>query len=238
MSDPNSYRAAASPYAISDEAAVRIGAFLRRTYGWMCAGLVVTGVVAGVVGQSQTMLQLLYGNPLVLIGAVIAQFSLVIWISRRVSTMSPGRAATIFMAYAALTGLVFGGIFAAYTTASLGSTFLVTAGMFGALAFYGTVTRRNLTGLGQFAFMGLVGLVLASLVSLFWQNDALEFVLMVVGIIVFTALTAYKAQMLKGMALAFEGEQAEAYAVFGGLTLYLSFVNLFLILLRIFGRRR
>lgn len=237
MSDPNSYRAAASAGPVTDDDAIRIGAFLRRTYGWMCAGLVVTGVVAGVVASTPALYTLLQ-NSLALIVAVFAQLGLVVWISRRISAMSPGRAATIFLSYAALTGFVFGGIVMAYSANSLGSTFLVTAGMFGALAFYGTITRRNLTGLGQFAFMGLIGLILAMVVSFFWQSDALQFLLMVVGIIVFSCLTAYKAQMLKGMALAVEGEQAEAYAVYGGLTLYISFVNLFLTLLRIFGRRR
>ena len=237
MSDPNSYRTAASTGPVTDDAAIRIGAFLRRTYGWMCAGLVVTGVVAGVVASTPSLYTALQSG-LVLMVAVVAQLGLVVWISRRISTMSPGRAATIFLSYAALTGFVFGGIVMAFTANSLGSTFLVTAGMFGALAFYGTVTRRNLTGLGQFAFMGLIGLILAMMVSFFWHSDALEFLLMVVGIIVFSCLTAYKAQMLKGMALAVEGEQAEAYAVYGGLALYISFVNLFLTLLRIFGRRR
>jgi hypothetical protein len=235
MTNPNVI--ASQPIA-SDAAIERISAFLRRAYGWMFAGLAITGVVAGLVAQSPTLLRLFFGNTFVFLALVFAQLGLVVWIGRRIETMSPAAAAGIFLGYAGLTGLVFGGIFTVYTAGSLGTTFLVTAGMFGALAVYGTVTRRNLEGLGQFAFMGLVGLILASLVGLFWHNDALEFVLMIVGVIVFTALTAYKAQMLKAMALAFEGERAEAYAIYGGLSLYLSFVNLFLTLLRLFGRRK
>ncbi|HTK56080.1 MAG TPA: Bax inhibitor-1/YccA family protein, partial [Gemmatimonadales bacterium] len=177
-------------------------------------------------------------SAVLLFGLLIAQLGLVVWIGRRIETMSPTTAAAIFLGYAGLTGLVFGGIFTVYTAASLGTTFLVTAGMFGALAVYGTITRRSLEGLGQFALMGLVGLILASLVSLFWHNNAMEFVITVVGVIVFTALTAYKAQMLKAMALAYEGERAESMSIYGGLTLYLSFVNLFLTLLRLFGRRK
>lgn len=222
----------------SDAALERISAFLRRTYGWMFAGLVVTGLVAAATAQSPALLRLLFGHSVVLLALIIAQLGLVVWIGRRIGTMSPAAAAGIFLGYAGLTGLVFGGLFTGFTAQSLGTTFLVTAGMFGALALFGTVTRRDLTGLGQFAFMGLVGLILASLVSLFWHNDALEFVITVVGVLVFTGLTAYKAQMLKGMALAVEGERAEAYAIYGGLSLYLSFINLFLMLLRIFGRRR
>ncbi|HVX89723.1 MAG TPA: Bax inhibitor-1/YccA family protein [Gemmatimonadales bacterium] len=235
MTNPNAIPAQA---IASDAAIERISAFLRRAYGWMFAGLVVTGLVAGAVAQSPSLLRLLFGNTLVFLALVFAQLGLVVWIGRRIETMSPTTAAAIFLGYAGLTGLVFGGIFTVYTTASLGTTFLVTAGMFGALAVYGTITRRSLQGLGQFAFMGLIGLILASVVSLFWHNDAMEFVITVVGVIVFTALTAYKAQMLKAMALAYEGEQAESMAIFGGLTLYLSFVNLFLTLLRIFGRRK
>ena len=235
MTNPNAIPAQAVP---TDAALERISAFLRRAYGWMFAGLAVTGVIAGLVAQSPALLRLLFGNTIVFLALVFAQLGLVVWIGRRIETMSPSTAAAIFLGYAGLTGLVFGGIFTVYTTASLGTTFLVTAGMFGALAVYGTITRRSLEGLGQFAFMGLIGLILASVVSLFWHNDAMEFVITVVGVIVFTALTAYKAQMLKAMALAYEGERAESMAIYGGLSLYLSFVNLFLMLLRIFGRRK
>lgn len=235
MTNPNAIPAQAIP---SDAAIERISAFLRRAYGWMFAGLVVTGLVAGAVAQSPTLLRIFFGNTIVFFALVIAQLGLVVWIGRRIETMSPTTAAAIFLGYAGLTGLVFGGIFTVYTAASLGTTFLVTAGMFGALAVYGTITRRSLEGLGQFALMGLVGLILASLVSLFWHNNAMEFVITVVGVIVFTALTAYKAQMLKAMALAYEGERAESMSIYGGLTLYLSFVNLFLTLLRLFGRRK
>lgn len=235
MTNPNAIPAQAIP---SDAAIERISAFLRRAYGWMFAGLAITGLVAGAVAQSPALLRLLFGNTIVFLALLFAQLGLVVWIGRRIETMSPTTAAAIFLGYAGLTGLVFGGIFTVYTAASLGTTFLVTAGMFGALAVYGTVTRRSLQGVGQFAFMGLVGLILASLVALFWHNDALEFVITVVGVIVFTALTAYKAQMLKAMALAYEGERAESMAIYGGLTLFLAFVNLFLTLLRLFGRRK
>ena len=235
MTNPNAIPAQAIP---SDAALERISAFLRRAYGWMFAGLMVTGVVAGLVAQSPAIINAIRTSTILLLGLLFAQLGLVVWIGRRIETMGPTTAAAIFLGYAGLTGLVFGGIFTLYTAASLGTTFLVTAGMFGALAVYGTITRRSLEGLGQFAFMGLIGLILASVVSLFWHNNAMEFVITVVGVIVFTALTAYKAQMLKAMALAYEGERAESMSIYGGLSLYLSFVNLFLTLLRIFGRRK
>ena len=235
MTDPNVMRA---PSMASDAAIERISTFLRRAYGWMFAGLLVTAGVAGVTAQSPALLDLIFGNALGFIVLLGAQLGLVIWIGRRIDTLSPAATVGIFLGYAALTGLFFGAIFQHYSSTSIGTTFLVTAGMFGAMALYGTLTGRNLQGVGQFAFMGLVGLILASLVGMFWHSDALQFVLTVVGVIVFTLLTAYKAQMLKSMALAVEGEQAESYAVYGGLMLYLSFINLFLTLLRIFGRRR
>lgn len=238
MTDPNVFRAQNAPRAVDQATIDRISTFLTLTYGWMFGGLVVTGVVAGVVAQSPTLLSAIFGNTILYLALIFAQLGLVVWIGRRIGTLSPTAAAAIYLGYTALTGLTLGGLFTLYTAASLGTTFLITAGMFGALAVYGTVTGRDLTGVGQFAFMGLVGLVLASIVGIFWHNDMLEFVLMVVGVIVFTGLTAYKAQMLKSMALAFEGERAESYAIYGGLSLYLSFVNLFLILLRIFGRRK
>src|SRR4029079_622886 len=133
-----------------------------------------------------------------------------------------------FIVYSALTGLTMSVILLAYTGQSVATTFMVTAGMFGALAFYGTATRRDLSGLGQFLFMGLIGVVLASIVGMFWHNDALQFVIGFIGVIVFTGLTAYDAQRLKQMALALPSGQLGSYAIVGALTLYLDFINLFL----------
>ena len=126
----------------------------------------------------------------------------------------------------------------AYTGQSIASAFITTAGMFGALALYGSMTKRSLAGIGQFAFMGLIGIVIASVVGLFWQNDTLQFMISAIGVIVFTGLTAYDAQRLKAMALAVEGPQVGSYAISGALALYLDFINLFLMFLRLFGNRR
>ncbi len=126
----------------------------------------------------------------------------------------------------------------AYTGQSIASAFITTAGMFGALALYGSMTKRSLAGLGQFAFMGLIGIVIASVVGLFWQNDTLQFMISAIGVIVFTGLTAYDAQRLKAMALQVEGPQMGSYAISGALALYLDFINLFLMILRLFGNRR
>jgi FtsH-binding integral membrane protein len=129
-------------------------------------------------------------------------------------------------------------ILLAYTGASIATTFVVTAGMFGALALYGTTTSRSLAGMGQFVFMGLIGLVLASVVGMFWRNAALEFLISVVGVIVFTGLTAWDAQRLRQMATSVPESQLRSYAILGALSLYLNFINLFLFLLRFMGGRR
>ena len=152
--------------------------------------------------------------------------------------MAPSTAAMLFVLYSALTGVTFSFILLAYTGASIASTFIVCSGMFGALAFYGTTTSRSLAGWGQFLFMGLIGVVLASIVGIFWQNDVFQFVLSFIGVIVFTGLTAYDAQRLKQMALATPAGQLGSYAIVGALALYLDFINLFLMLLRLLGGRR
>jgi uncharacterized protein len=142
------------------------------------------------------------------------------------------------VAFSALNGATLSVVLLAYTGASVATTFAVTAGMFAALAAFGTMTTRSLAGVGQFFFMGLIGLILASVVGMFWHNDALQFLISVVGVLVFTGLTAYDAQRLKQMALAVPGGQVGSMAVVGALSLYLNFVNLFLFLLRLTGSRR
>jgi FtsH-binding integral membrane protein len=136
-----------------------------------------------------------------------------------------------------LNGVTFALVLLVYTGASVATTFLVAAGTFGALAVYGAVTKRDLTAMGRFMFMGLVGLVLTSIVGLFWQSDALQFTMGVVGVLVFAGLTAYDTQRLQTMALQMQGEQAGSYAIAGALALYLDFVNMFLSLLRLLGRK-
>ena len=147
-------------------------------------------------------------------------------------------ASVLFIAYSALTGVTMSFVLLAFTATSVATTFVVTAGMFGALALYGTATSRSLAGLGPLLFMGLIGIVLASVVGIFWHSDALQFVISFIGVIVFTGLTAYDAQRLKAMALAMPSGHTTSYAIVGALALYLDFINLFLFLLRLFGNRR
>jgi FtsH-binding integral membrane protein len=204
----------------------------------MCAGLAITALIAFFVASSPTLVETLVRTPFVLMALVIAQLGLVFTLSLRAEKMAAGTASALFVAYSALTGVTMSFVLLAYTAQSVASTFAVSAGMFGAMALYGTVTTRSLAGWGQFLFMGLIGVVLASIVGIFWQNDAFQFVLGFIGVIVFTGLTAYDAQRLKAMALALPAGGTGARAVVGALTLYLDFINLFLMLLRLTGDRR
>jgi FtsH-binding integral membrane protein len=216
----------------------RVTAFLRAVYGWMCAGLAITAGTAWFVASSPALLNAIVANRAVFWILAIAQLGIVVALSARVDKMSASAASGLFIVYSALTGVTMSFVLLAYTGESVASTFLITAATFGGLALYGTVTRRSLAGMGQFMFMGLIGLLIASFVGFFWQNDGLQFMISLVGVIVFTGLTAWDAQRLKSMALAVEGGQATQYAVVGALALYLDFINLFLFLLRFLGGRR
>ena len=222
----------------SVQTADRVSAFLWKVYGWMAIGLGLTAMVAFAVAGSPELLRVLVGNRLVFFGLVIAELGLVFYLSARADRLAPGTAAGLFALYSALNGVTLSAILLAYTGESVAMTFVVTAGMFGALALFGSTTKRSLAGAGQFFMMGLVGLILASLIGMFWHNDALQFLISIVGVIVFTGLTAWDAQRLKQMALALPAGQVGSYAVVGALSLYLDFINLFLMLLRFTGSRR
>jgi FtsH-binding integral membrane protein len=216
----------------------RVTSFLSKVYGWMFAGLLITAGTAMVVASSEALIRIFYLNPIMRFGAIIGQLVLVFYLSARVHKLQPATAAALFMVYSTLTGLTASIVLLVYTGASIVSTFIVAAGMFGATALFGTVTKRSLAGLGQFMFMGLIGLILASIVGIFWQNNALQFVISVVGVLVFTGLTAWDAQRLKQMAVALPDGRVGSYAVVGALSLYLDFINLFFFLLRFTGSRR
>jgi len=225
-------------YAAPQEQVERISAFLRSVYGWMCLGLVITALTAGFVASSPALVGTVIGNRAVFWGLAIAQIGIVLVISGRIQKLAASTASALFVAYSALTGVTMSVILLAFTGESIASTFLVTAGMFGAMAAYGTLTQRSLAGWGQFLFMGLIGVVLASFVGIFWQNDGFQFVTAFIGVIVFTGLAAYDAQRLKAMALATPSGQVGSYAILGALTVYLDFINMFLFLLQLFGSRR
>ena len=225
-------------FVAGDANAARISAFLGKVYGWMFLGLLITTGTAFVVASSETLIEIFVLNRILFWGLVFGQLALVWWMSAKVETMSPTMAAALFLVYSAAVGITTSVVLLVYTATSLASTFLVTAGMFGALALFGTFTKRSLAGVGQFMMMGLVGLILAMIVNLFWANDAVSFVISVVGVLVFTGLTAWDAQNLKHMAVALPDGRLKSYAVVGALDLYLDFINLFFFLLRLVGGRR
>jgi hypothetical protein len=237
MSNPFS-QAPSTPIAGGLDQAERVSAFLTKVYGWMFAGLAITAMVALYVASSPTLIQTVVANRWMFYGIIFAELGLVWYVSARIATLAPGTAAALFAIYSALNGVTLSIILLVYTGSSIGMAFLTTSAMFGALAVYGTVAKRSLAGVGQFAFMGLVGIIVASLVGFFWHSDTLQFVISVCGVIVFTGLTMWDAQRLKNMALQVDGDQVGSYAIGGALSLYLDFINMFLFMLRFMGRSR
>jgi uncharacterized protein len=236
-----------NPYEVTPESRFQAGAigsasqvstFLRRVYGWMFAGLALTGLVAAGMASRPELVVGFARNPILFFGLMIGELGLVVYLSARVLKMSPAMAIGSFVTYAALNGVLFSTIFLAYTGSSIATTFFITAGMFGGLALFGTVTKKSLAGIGSFVSMGLIGLILAMVVGMFVHSDGLQFAISIIGVVVFTGLTAWDAQRLKAMAVATPEGHIENLAIIGALRLYLDFVNLFLFLLRFMGRRR
>jgi uncharacterized protein len=218
--------------------ASRTSTFLNAVYGWMCFGLVVTAATAWLTASSPTITRTILANGPVFWVLAFIQLAIVFVLSSRVQQVTSTAAAMLFIGYSALTGLTLSFVLLAYTGESIATTFLVSGGTFAGLAIYGTTTKRSLSGLGQFLFMGLIGVVLASIVGIFWHSDGLQFVLSFVGVIVFAGLTAYDAQRLAVMARQAPPDDVSSYAIVGALALYLDFINLFLFLLRFTGNRR
>ncbi len=214
--------------------------FIARTFMWMTLGLLTTAVVAFVVASSPTLIKIIYTNPMLTFGLLIGQVILVLVLSAGINKLAPMVATLIFFAYAALTGLTFSSIFIAYDFGSIASTFVVTAGMFGILTIMGMGTKRDLTGIGTLAFIGLIGVLLMSLVNMFLRSDTLYWLISILGVIIFVVLIARDAQRLKKMATEVtpDSEQAQRASIMGALVLYLDFINLFLFLLRLLGGRR
>ncbi len=221
---------------------ILVNDFVRSVYNWMAVGLGLTGLVAFYVANSPSMLQLIFGNRLIFFGLIIGELALVFSISARVNKMSASTATALFVLYAALNGATLSSIFLIYTQSSITSTFLVCAATFVVCSVYGMTTKRDLTSLGGFCIMGLVGIIIASLVNLFFRNSGMSMIISYIGVIVFVGLTAYDTQKLKTMALSqpagLDGAVIRKGAILGALSLYLDFINLFLMLLRIFGSGR
>jgi uncharacterized protein len=223
------------PYAATQE-----GVFFRKVYNWMLAGLAITGGVAWFTSQSQTLIQFVLGNQLVLFLLFGAELAMVFILAARINRMSASTAGTMFIVYSVLNGLTLSFIFLVYAKATIASAFFVTAATFGAMSLYGYTTKRSLASLGSFLFMGLIGIIIASVVNIFLHSSMLHWIVTYAGVLIFTGLTAYDTQKLKMIAQGgFDGEEMESKAsIMGALSLYLDFINLFLMLLRVFGGSR
>lgn len=215
---------------------VKQNALVRQVYAWMGAGLTVTAVMALITLSSPRLLNAIIGNRLLFFGLMIGELALVFTLSGAINKLNAFTATLIFIAYSALNGVTLSVVALVYTADSITSTFVTTAGMFGAMSVYGYMTRRDLTSWGNFLFMGLIGVVIASVVNIFVGSSAVSWIVSGIGVIVFTGLTAYDTWKIK--ALAAQGIEGRKPAILGALTLYLDFINLFLMLLRFTGNRR
>lgn len=220
---------------------VQVNQFIRSVYNWMGAGLALTGVIAYFVSNSPAIIQFLFANQAILFGLFIAELAIVFYLSARIGKMQAATATGMFMLYAGLNGLTLAPIFLIYTQASIVSTFFICAATFGAASLFGMSTGRDLTSMGNFMFMGLIGIIIATVVNLFLRSPAVSMVVSYIGVIVFVGLTAYDTQQIKSMALTqpadLDSGTVRKGAIFGALKLYLDFINLFLMLLRILGNR-
>lgn len=211
--------------------------YLLRVYNYMAGGLALTGLVAYLAAVTGVYAAI-YGTPLFWV-VLLAPLGLVLLLGFRVERMSLGAARLIFWAYAGLVGLSLSGIFLVYTGASIAQTFFIAAAMFLGMSLYGYTTQRDLSRFGSFLFMGLIGIIVAGLVNLFLASSGLEFAISVIGVAVFTGLTAWDTQRIKLMYLREDDEViAGKKAIMGALALYLDFLNLFLMLTQLMGRRR
>ncbi|OQX61242.1 MAG: hypothetical protein B5M56_09605 [Desulfococcus sp. 4484_241] len=219
-----------------------VNGFIRSVYNWMAIGLAITGLVAYYTAHSPSLLSFILGNQAVFFVLIIAELGMVFYLSARIQKIEASTATILFMVYSLLNGLTLSFIFIVYTASSIASTFFICAATFGACSIYGMATKRDLTGVGQFMFMGLIGIIIASIVNMFLRSPGMNAIINYIGVFVFVGLTAYDTQKLKQMALTqpegLDAGVARKGAIMGALALYLDFINMFIFLLQIFGGRR
>jgi hypothetical protein len=220
---------------------VRVNEFIRSVYNWMAIGLALTGLVAFYIASTPALLELIFRNQILFFGLIIAELALVFVISARIQRMQASTATGLFILYSVLNGVTLSFIFLIYTRASIASTFFVCAATFVACSIYGWTTKRDLTSMGGFLMMGLIGIIIASVVNIFVRSSAMHMIISYIGVLVFVGLTAYDTQNLKAMAVSQPTDAGASVvrkgAILGALKLYLDFINLFLMLLRILGNR-
>ncbi|MFM2047485.1 MAG: hypothetical protein RI955_31 [Bacteroidota bacterium] len=219
---------------------VAVNKYMTKVFAWMCAALMITAFTSLYVVSSETLLETIVGNRIVFYCLIGAEFLLVMGISSMINRISTPIAIALFIAYSIVNGLTLSIIFLVYTAGSIASTFFITAATFGIMSAVGYFTKKDLTSFGQILVMGLIGLVVASVVNIFMQNDMLYWVCTYAGVLIFTGLTAYDTQKIKmiGSDAISNGNDTSKLAIMGALHLYLDFINLFLYLLRLFGRRK
>ena len=215
-------------------------ALMRKVYVWMAMALAITAITAYGVASSPALTSLIFGNKLIFFGLIIAELVLVFWVSARIEKLSLTKATLMFIVYSVLNGATLATIFFAYSPEIITKTFFVTAGTFGAMAVYGYFTKSDLSSWGKLLIMAVIGLIIAGVVNIFLRSSLMDLVVSVVGVLIFVGLTAYDSQKIKRMLMmqADMGETAQKVALMGALSLYLDFINLFLYLLRLFGRER
>ena len=221
------------------ESSLAFPVLMRKTYLWMTMALVITGLTAFVVATNSAITSFLNLHHQVIWVLFFAELALVIGINAAINKISLPVATLMFIAYAALNGVTFSSLFYVYTAGSLAATFLITAGTFGAMSAFGFFTKVDLSSIGKILLMALIGLIIATVVNIFVESSALEMILSYVGVLIFVGLTAYDTQKIKNMFLMAPDASStmQKYALLGALMLYLDFINLFLYLLRIFGKR-
>ncbi len=211
--------------------------YMLRVYNYMASGIALTGVLAYLTAQSPELMQMIYGSPLKWV-VMLAPLGFVIFLSARIQHVKASTAQMLFWAFAGIMGVSMAYIFAVYTGASIARVFFVTAAAFAGLSLYGYTTKKDLSGFGTFLVMGLIGIIIASIVNIFLASSALHFVISVVGVLVFAGLTAYDTQRIKAIYNQADGSEiGEKKAIMGALTLYLDFINMFIMLLQLFGNR-
>lgn len=218
--------------------AVATNTLIRSVYIWMCTALLLTGATATLVAGSPRIMEIVFSSNIFFWGLLIAQFGLVWAISAKVNTFSLPTLSGLFMLYSVLTGVTFSVFFLAFTAESIASTFFITAGTFAAMSLYGYFTKSDLTKLGNLMLMALIGIIIASVVNIFLKSEMMYWIVTYVGVLVFIGLIAYDTQKIKALAYANDNEHTQKLAICGALSLYLDFINLFIMLLRIFGQRK
>lgn len=221
-----------------EKAVVSANTLVRSVYIWMCTALLLTGATATLVAGSPRLLETVFSNSIFFWALLIAQFGLVWAISAKVNSFSLPTLSGLFMLYSVLTGVTFSVYFLAFTAESIASTFFITAGTFAAMSIYGFLTKSDLTKLGNLCLMALIGVIIASVVNFFLQSTTMYWIVTYVGVLIFIGLIAYDTQKIKALATLDDNEQTQKLAICGALSLYLDFINLFIMLLRIFGQRK